>query len=68
MPNFIESALSAFSAQHQGSNMTETEQNYIDVIKRNDAQAGEQLAMNICRSMGISKEQAIAQARRYFGI
>lgn len=68
MPNFVQSALNAFAAQHQGSDLTETEQNYIDVIKNNDSQRGEQLAMNLCRSMGMTKEQAITQARKFFGI
>lgn len=40
----------------------------LDVIESGDASKGEQMADNICKSMGISRDEAISQARRYFGI
>lgn len=40
----------------------------LDVIESGDARKGEEMADNICKSMGVSREEAIAQARRYFGI
>lgn len=40
----------------------------LDVIESGDARKGEEMADNICKSMGVSREEAISQARRYFGI
>lgn len=40
----------------------------LDIIESGDAKKGEQMADNICKSMGVSREQAIAQARQFFGI
>lgn len=41
---------------------------FIDVIQSGDAAKGQQIAENLCRSYGTSKEEAIANARRYFHI
>lgn len=40
----------------------------LNVIESGDARKGEEMADNICKSMGVSREEAISQARRYFGI
>lgn len=37
-------------------------------VQNNDAKKGEQIAMNLCKSYGVTKEQAIAQAKQFFGI
>ena len=42
--------------------------NMIEVLRSGDANRGEQLAANICESMGISKEDAVSQARGFFGL
>lgn len=42
-------------------------QNYIRVLQSGDAQQGQQLAENICKSMGITPEQAVQQAKNFFG-
>ncbi len=40
----------------------------IDVIQNgNDAQ-GQQIAENICKTYGVSKEDALTDAKRFFGI
>ena len=41
-------------------------QQMIDVIKRGDAQKGQQIAKNLCDTYGIEPEQAIQQARSFF--
>lgn len=41
-------------------------QSMIDVIRRGDAAQGEQIARNICATMGVTPEQAFAQARKMF--
>lgn len=40
----------------------------INVIQNGDNAAGEQIANNILQTMGVSKDQAIQQARQFFGI
>lgn len=39
---------------------------FMDILKSGDQSRGEQLAQNICKSYGISKEQALKQARSFF--
>lgn len=36
-------------------------------IQNGDANAGQQLAQNICNSMGVSPQQATQQAMQFFG-
>lgn len=43
-------------------------QNYISVIQSGDAQRGQQLAENICKSYGVTPQQAIQQAKQFFHI
>lgn len=43
-------------------------QQMIDVIRRGDAAQGEQIANNLCQTYGISRDQAIQQARSLFHI
>lgn len=38
----------------------------IDCIEKNDASRGEQYANNILNSRGVSRNEAISQARNYF--
>lgn len=40
----------------------------IDVIQSGDAARGEQIANNLLSSMGVPKDQAIQQAKQFFGI
>ena len=41
-------------------------QQMIDVIKRGDAQKGQQIAKNLCDTYGVRPEQVIQQARSFF--
>lgn len=40
----------------------------IDVIRRNDAARGEQIARNICETYGVTPEEAVRRARGLFHI
>lgn len=40
----------------------------ISVIQSGDSTRGEQIAQNLCNTYGVTKEDAIAQAKRYFGL
>lgn len=43
-------------------------QSMLNVIERGDAQKGEEIARNLCNSYGITPEQALTQAKRFFHI
>ena len=43
-------------------------QNYLSVIQNNDSVKGEQIANNMCQSMGMSREEALARAKAFFGL
>ena len=43
-------------------------QELINVIQNNDSARGEQIATNLCNTYGVTKDQAIAQAKKYFGL
>ena len=42
-------------------------QEMINVIQSNDFQRGQQIAQNLCQSNGITPEEAVKQARSFFG-
>lgn len=41
-------------------------QEMLQVIQSGDAQKGQQIAMNLCKTYGVSKEQAVGMATEYF--
>lgn len=43
-------------------------QEMLDAIRRNDEQAGRRIAGNLCKTYGVTEEQAVEQARRFFRI
>lgn len=40
----------------------------INVIQNGNDEQGQQIAENICKTYGVSKEDAVADAKRFFGI
>ena len=40
----------------------------IDVIQNGNDDQGQQIAENICKTYGVSKEDALTDAKRFFGI
>ena len=40
----------------------------IDVIQNGNDEQGQQIAENICKTYGVSKEAALPDAKRFFGI
>lgn len=45
-----------------------TAQEYMDVIRSRDSKRGEEIANNILKTYGISKEDALKMAQQRFGI
>ena len=41
-------------------------QNYLSVLQSGDAKRGEEIANNILRTYGMTKEQALSQVKSYF--
>lgn len=41
---------------------------YIQIIQNGDSSRGEEIANNLCQTYGMSREDAIASARNFFGI
>lgn len=37
-------------------------------IQNGDSVKGEEIARNICKTMGMSEQEALAQAKQFFGI
>ena len=40
---------------------------WLEVIRRGDSKKGEEIARNLCGNSGVTVEQALDEARRYFG-
>lgn len=43
-------------------------QEMINVIQNGDNKRGEQIAMNICSSMGVNPQEAVQRAQSFFNI
>lgn len=43
-------------------------QGLINVIQSGDSEQGERFAENLCKTYGVSKEQALEDARKFFHI
>lgn len=43
-------------------------QKYIEIIQNGDSAQGAQIAENLCKTYGVSKEEALSQAKAYFHI
>ncbi len=43
-------------------------QSYLDVLESGDARKGEEVANNLLETYGMTKEEALAQAKRFFRI
>lgn len=60
-------ALSLISRNPQITNNPNAQQ-LLQVVQENDSDKGAQIAQNICDSYGITREQAIQEAKRFFGL
>lgn len=41
---------------------------FMDILQNNDSERGQQMAENLLKTYGVSKEEAISQARQFFHI
>lgn len=43
-------------------------QAYLQIIQSGDQQQGEKIARNLCDTYGVTPDQAVSQARRFFNL
>lgn len=67
MPSPIEFALQMIKNNPQFANNPQA-QNYIEVLESGNSQKGEEIANNLLNTYGVSKEDAISQAKSFFHI
>lgn len=68
MPNFDprQMAMNLLMRNPQIANNPQA-QEYLQVIQNGDAERGQQIADNLCQTYGVSRDEAISQAKRFFG-
>lgn len=65
MPNIRDMALKLLSQNPNVANNPNA-QEFIKVIQKGDSIRGEQIAQNLCNSYGMSKEDALRNAKSFF--
>lgn len=60
-------AMNAIAKNPQIANNPQA-QDLINVIKSGDSVRGEQIALNLCQSYGVTPDQALDRATGFFGI
>lgn len=66
--NVVNTLLQGLMANNPAIANNPNAQNYLSVIQSNDSVKGEQIANNMCQSMGMSREEALARAKAFFGL
>lgn len=66
--NVVSTLLQGLMANNPAIANNPNTQNYLNVIQSNDQTKGEQIANNLCQTMGMSREEAIARAKAFFGL
>lgn len=66
MPDMMQLALVLLQKRNPQALNTPLGQQFAQIVQSGNAQQGEEIARNICNSMGISQEDALNQALNYF--
>ena len=67
MPNFAEFAATLLQ-QNPNVASNPQAQALMSAIKSGDSEQGAMIARNICNTMGMSEDEALRQAKQFFGI
>lgn len=67
MPNLKDFAINMISNNPHVSNNPQA-QHMLQIIQNGDSKQGQQIAENICKTYGITPEQAVQQAKKFFGM
>lgn len=62
----IEMMLNSLLQQRPDLQNNQTTMEMINIIRTGDSKRGEEIANNICKSYGMTREQAISQAQSMF--
>ena len=66
-PNVRDMALNILSRNPNIANNPNA-QEFINVIRSGDSARGEQIAQNLCNTYGVSKEDAVKNAKSFFNL
>ena len=67
MPSLKDFALNMINGNPQIANNPNA-QEFLNVIRNGDDARGRQIAQNLCNSYGLTTDQAVQQAKRFFGL
>lgn len=67
MPNLKDFALNMINENPNVVNNPNAKE-FLNVIRNNDDVRGKQIAQNLCDSYGLTTDQAVQQAKRFFGL
>lgn len=68
MANMIDNLLNALISRNPNIANNPRNQEFLNVIRSGDSVRGQQIAENLCNTYGVSKEEAIMQAKKFFNI
>lgn len=66
--NLLQQLVQALINQNPSLSQNQQTMGYLDVIQRGDSAKGEQIADNICKNYGKTREEMIEEAKRFFNI
>lgn len=67
MPNLEQMAMFLLQKNPQIANSPQGQQ-FMNILKSGDVEAGQKMAKNFCDSYGVKPEDALQQAQNYFNI
>lgn len=67
MPDLEDFAMRMLQSNPQIANNPNAQQ-MVNAICNHDSAAGQQIASNLCNTYGIDRNQAVQEAKRFFGI
>lgn len=64
----IQALIQKLATQRNPQMGSKTAQEFLQVINSNDSQRGAQIAEQLCKTYGVTPEEAVRQARQFFHI
>lgn len=68
MPNPFQMIATAIMQHNPNIKNNQQAMEYLNVISSGDSKKGEQIADNLCKTYGMSREEMLTQAKQFFGI
>lgn len=67
MPNLEQFAMLLLQKNPKVANSPQGQQ-FLEILKSGDVEAGQKMAQNFCNSYGVTPEEGVNQARKFFNI